>query len=320
MTCVSIFDILVYFLYCFKRFEETRVQLLFDKGVIGKIFRFVIWSSYGSFASVGFTQGLNIILNMFFGPSVNAARGVAVQVQNAVTNFTTNFQLAINPQIISTTTQKRFEDTQKLVIASSKYSFFLLCILGFPIIAETPFILTLWLKDIPNYSVSFCRIVLLISILGSLANPLRIVNQAEGNIKKFQLYECSLLLSIMPAAWCILEIWQIPILVFVVHLVIDILAQFIRLYIVLPKIRMSFSYYNNQVIKKIIPVIFIPLIFVLITNLIKREECFGIFLLMVLSVEILTLCVIFIFGLTNQEKANVKLFISTNICKIVKRK
>lgn len=298
---VQTVDILIYNVYCLRNFPETRIRFQYDKSLIKEIFGFISWASYGSFVSVGFTQGLNIILNLFFGPAVNAARGVAVQVQNAVVNFTTNFQMAINPQLIKSTAQHNFIDAQELLKASSKYSFFLLCLLGLPLIVETPFILGLWLKDVPNYSVPFCRIILITSIWGSIANPLRIVNQAEGNIKKFQLCECTLLFFIVPLSYFILKFWQIPILVFVVHLVIEIIAQFVRILLVIPKIGMTFYSYMRQIYLPLIPIFTIPLVISFCIRMIIHTSEVGSFFIVTLGVEIMLLSCIFVFGLKRNE-------------------
>lgn len=295
-------DILIYYIYCINKFPEAKVRFNFNKSVIKEIFSFVIWASYGSFVSVGFTQGLNILLNIFFGPAVNTARGIAVQVQNAVVNFTTNFQTAINPQLMKSTAQFNYIDSQRLLVASSKYSFFLLCMLGIPLIIETPYILSLWLKEVPKHCVDFCRIIIIISIWGSLANPLRIVNQAEGNIKKFQLFECSLLLLIIPLSYIALKIWENPILVFVVHLIIEIVAQFIRIFIVIPKINMNFSLYVHQVYLRIIPVFFFPVIISMGIHYYVKNSDFFSFLFTTSICEMSLLVLIYIIGLTYKEK------------------
>ena len=314
---VQIIDIMIYIIYCIKVFPESKIQFILDKVIFKKIFSFITWSSYGSFATAGFTQGLNIILNLFFGPTVNAARGIAVQVQHAMLGFTNNFQTAINPQLMKSTAQQNFSEAQKLFVASSKYSFFLLCALGLPIIIETPFVLSIWLENVPDYTVSFCRIILVISIWGSLANPLRIVNQAEGNIKKFQLYECTLLLLIMPISYMALKMWQIPILVFVVHLLIELTAQFVRITIVVPKIKMTFKEYVSKVYLKAIPAFFIPVsIAIFVAAICKFNNNVIQFIFISILIESILLIVIFCFGLTLSEKK----FVKSRIMEVVKKR
>ena len=310
MLLVHIINIVVYVIYCRRNFSETNTHIGYDKVILKEMFQFISWASYGSFVSVGFTQGLNIILNLFFGPVVNAARGIAVQVQGAVDQFTTNFQTAINPQLIKSTATRDFESAQKLLIASSKYSFFLLSILGIPIIIEAPFILGLWLKDVPDYSISFCRIILTISIFGSLANALRIVNQAEGNIKKFQLCECTLLLLIMPLSYFVLKIWQVPILVFVVHLSIEMIAQIIRVFLVVPKIKMTFNTYVRKVYVPILPIFFISIIVAYGIHVALPDKSFITFCVTLVVSELLLLTGIYYWGMDKSERKNMVGYVS----------
>ena len=145
LLIIQLIDRAVYGYYSHRNFEETRTRIRPDKELLKKMFGFILWSSYGSFVSIGYTQGLNILLNMFFGPAVNAARAVSVQVQNAVISFTNNFQTAINPQLMQSVAKEDYRRSRQLLIASSKLSFFLLCIIGIPIIILAPTILELWL-------------------------------------------------------------------------------------------------------------------------------------------------------------------------------
>ena len=311
---IQLIDRIFYGSYCRRKFKETHFSFCFNKSELKEIFQFISWSAYGSFASAGFTQGLNILLNLFFGPTVNAARGISVQVQNAVVSFTTNFQTAINPQIIKSVAQGNISDTCHLMISSSKYSFYLLCILGLPIIAETHYILSLWLENVPDYSVQFVKIMLVISIWSSLANPLRIVNQAEGNIKKFQLYECSVLLLIVPLSYFGLKMWKFPELVFFVQLIIELLVQVIRLKLVLPKIHMSLSKYAKEIYLRIIPVFLFPFVSIFLFQGI--EESFLRLCLSFICMEILMFTLIYYWGMTTNERS----FVTNNIIDTLKKK
>lgn len=315
MLIIHIINMLVYVLYCRIKIPEVKSGLCYNKCMIKEMFGFISWASYGSFVSVGFNQGLNIILNLFFGPTVNAARGIAVQVQGAVDQFTMNFQTAINPQLMKSTAVRDYNSAQILLIASSKYSFFLLSILGIPIIVEAPFILGIWLKDIPPYTVGFCRIILFISIFGSLANALRIVNQAEGNIKKFQLSECTLLLMIMPLSYIVLKIWQVPILVYFVHLIIEILSQFVRIVVVIPKIEMSLIKYMKKIYIPIILIFFITLSVAYGLHISLPENPLYRFFSVVIVTEILLFWEIYNWGLDKTEKN----YILNYAMKLIKR-
>ena len=180
--------------------------------------------------------------------------------------FTSNFQTAISPQLMMNTSQKEFGSAKKLFVSGSKLSFILLCMLGIPVMAETHYILNLWLGEVPDYSIVFCQIMIVISIWSCLDNPIRVVNQAEGNIRKFQLYECTLLLLIVPISYLALKLYLLPTIVFYVHLVVELFAQIVRLRIVLPKINMNFKEYIQGVYLRIAPVFFLPILSYYIIN------------------------------------------------------
>lgn len=302
----------VYSIYCSRNFPETKVGFLWDKAYLTKMFKFITWASYGSFVSIGFTQGLNILLNIFFGPAVNTARAISVQVQNAIVLFTTNFQAAINPQLIKNVAIGDNLSAQKLLLASSNFSFFLLCLLGIPLIIIAPTVLNLWLKEVPEYTVVFVRLMLVISIWSSIANPLRIVNQAEGNIKKFQIYEGTVLLFIVPVSFCVLKLEKLPELVFVVHLFVELLASYIRIKIVLPKIGMRVCDYCKCVYLPLTIVFVLSVLFGSFLSLFLGDSFFSI----VLLISLLSLFLIFLvyeIGLNQNERKKIVEFIKTKI-------
>lgn len=311
LLLIQLVNRFIYSIYCNLNFPETKTKLKLDKPILIKMFQFISWASYGSFVSMGFTQGLNILLNIFFGPTVNAARAISVQVQNAVVLFTTNFQTAVNPQLIKNVATRDFYTVQKLLLLSSKFSFFLLCILGIPIIIITPFILELWLKDVPVNTVTFVRLMLVISIWSSIANPLRVINQAEGNIKKFQICEGTMLLLIVPISYCVMKLAPKPEYVFIIHLIIELLANYIRICIVLPKIAMKVAYY----IKKI----YVPLAIIFTSSLLlgfilkefMNNNICGMILL-IIAIEIYLVFMIYIVGLESTER--------NALIKLIKRK
>ncbi|MFR9653708.1 MAG: lipopolysaccharide biosynthesis protein [Rikenellaceae bacterium] len=301
ILCIQLLDRLIYGVYCYRNFEESHFNLSADKAILTEMFKFLTWSSYGSFVSVGFTQGLNIILNMFYGPAVNAARGLSVQVQTTVVSFATNFQTAINPQIIKSVANADIDYAQQLLFACSKYSFFLLSIFALPIIVEAEFILKLWLGEVPNHTVTFIQLMLIISTWGTLANPLRVINQAEGNIKRFQLYECTLLLLIMPMSYLVSKWFLIPELVFVVHLIIEFITQLVRVAIVAPKVRLSYKTYIKSIYLKLIPVFVIPLLCALFIKSYLATTFIN-FVAVVAFVEIIVLLMIYFVGINSGER------------------
>lgn len=265
---IQLVDQSIYWFYCRRHFEESRFRFIWDKPLFREIFVFAGWTMNGNLAVVGYTQGLNILLNLFFGPAVNAARGIAVQVQGVILRFCDNFQTALNPQLTKSYAQGELSYMHQLLVTSSKYSFFLLIFLSMPVMFQTEQILNWWLGIVPPYTVIFLRLVLLTSMLSALADPVIVSVHATGRLKKFQLIEGTMLLSIVPIAYLLLKFAHVPPeSVFVVHLIVEIFTQFARVRIVLPMIGMKRSVYVKKVIYPILKVSLISIIVPLLVYL-----------------------------------------------------
>lgn len=239
---------LIYTTYCHKHFEESKARMRYDKDLFKEVFSFAGWNLCGNLAAALFTQGVNVLLNMFFGPVVNAARGIAVTVQSTVQQFATNFQAAINPQITKTYASGEYEAMHTLICRSSKFTFILLSALSLPIIMETEFILSLWLGQVPDYTVSFIRVMLCICIVDATANPFMTAAAATGNVRFYQLVVGGILLLIVPVSYVALRLWCAPISVFIVHLAIVLITFIVRLFIVRSMIHISLAPYCRKVI------------------------------------------------------------------------
>lgn len=256
LFCIQLFDRVIFGVYCTRHFEETRTKCSFSKELFSEIFGFAFWTMNGNLAVIGYTQGLNILLNIFFGPVVNAARGVAVQVQGVVMNFCRNFQMALNPQLTKSYAQEDLVTMQRLLKLSSKFSFYLLFLLSLPLIFEAPLVLKWWLGIVPEHTVNFLRLILCSSMLVSLSNPLIISVHATGNIKKFQLIEGTMLLCIVPIAYILLKYFKIaPEYVFCVHIIVEACTQYVRMRIVLPMISMRIAVYIRSILIPILKVL-----------------------------------------------------------------
>lgn len=288
--CIQIFDRIVYSVYCRKHFKETRSKPCFDKQQFKEIFAFAGWTLNGNLAVMGLTQGINMLLNMFFGPIVNAARGISVQVQSTVQSFCTNFQMALNPQLTKSYAIKDLTNMHQLLKASSKISYFLIFFISLPIMLKTPLILRWWLGIVPEHTVNFLRLILWPSIFYTLSNPLVVSIHATGNIKRFQLIEGSILLCIVPISYLLLKFFHIPPeLVFIVQIIIELCALYARLRIVLPMISMQISDYIINVIYPITKVTLIAPIIPIIINCYMKENILSFFIVCIASI-----CCVFI--------------------------
>lgn len=304
ILCIQFFDFLVYIAYCSRKFEETQsLHLKINKSLFKEIFYYTGWTMNGNLAVFGYTQGLNILLNIFFNPAVNAARGIAVQVQNIINNFSVNFQTAVNPQLTKSYAQEDYARMHQLLVMSSKYSVFLMCFICLPLSLEIDLVLKWWLGSYPEHTRMFLRLILFTSILFCLANPLITSVHATGRIKRFQLIEGSMLLMIVPLSYLLLRFFHVPPeSVFVVHIVVELCTQYARIRIVLPMIHMDRKTYTRDVIRPIVKVaLTAPVIPLLLYSYLPQNTFtfLGIGSACVLSV---TSCTYF-FGCTEKERS-----------------
>ncbi|GHT70422.1 hypothetical protein AGMMS50239_38780 [Bacteroidia bacterium] len=198
---VSISIAIIYGLYCLKHFEESKYKFGWDKKTICPMLSFSGWDLYGNMSTIARTQGVNMLLNMFFGPVLNAANGVAVQVQGAIMSFAGNIITAVRPQIVKSYAAGDYQYTIKLIFTAAKYIYLLLLVLSLPLILEMDFVLNLWLKNVPNYAVSFCRLTLIFNFFATLSLVIVCVIHATGKIKLVSLINGTIYLSVIPVSY-----------------------------------------------------------------------------------------------------------------------
>lgn len=201
LAAIAVSIRLIYGQYCRRNFPLCRCDLTWDRKRAGSMVSFLGWNLIGALAGVGKEQGINVVLNIFFGSAVNAARGVAYQAMNAISSFASNFQVAMNPQIIKSYAAGEKDDMFKLVFRGSKFSYLLLLTLSLPVALEAPFILDLWLKEVPEHTVIFLRIVLLTTLIDSLSTPLITAMHASGKVRDYQIVVGGLSLLTLPVAY-----------------------------------------------------------------------------------------------------------------------
>lgn len=228
---ISVIVRIFYGFYCAREFPEIQGASKIDKNLFKEIFAFASWNFIGSTAGILRDQGLNIVLNLFFGPIVNAARGIAMQVSAAATTFANNFMIALNPQITKSYASADIADSIKLAFTGSRLGYFLMYIIALPIIIETPFILKLWLGNVPEYSVIFVRLILINSLIDVLSNTLMTLMLATGNIRNYQLVVGGCNLLILPIAYFVLFIGYDAASALWVSIVISCVALILRLYL-----------------------------------------------------------------------------------------
>lgn len=305
VASVQLFIRVLYTRYCDRHYPETKLINCFDKGLVKEIGEFAGWNIWGSLAATLFGTGLNLLLNMFFGPVVNAARAVAVQVESAIGMFSSNFLMAVNPQITKQYAQNNLQEMHRLLFRASKFSFFLLLILSLPVFLETETLLTIWLKIVPDYTVPFLRILLCIVIIDATARPLMTAAAATGDVKKYQSTLGGILLSIVPIAYIVLKFGGNPISVYIVHISVCIIAFIARLLIVRPMIHLSLREYFVDVIIPCFVVVIASVVLSVFFKALLPKGLFFSFIVCLLSVIIASIFTFFL-GCTAGERTFLK--------------
>jgi len=312
---VLILDCLIYIVYCHRHFEEARHITIQKTGLVKQMTSFAVWSLVGNLSYVCYTQGLNLLLNVFFGPAVNAARGVAVQVEGVINGFVTNFQTAINPQITKSYAADETGRVRELLFLSSRFSFYLLLILSLPVFIEAPAILRLWLVEVPDHTVNFIRLLILIMMAQSLHNPVSMIKSATGRIQTYQLVIGGILLSIVPISYFVLKMGAQSEIVFIVHLTVQLVAQTIAVLMTKNDIGLSFRLYLKDVILKVLFVTLLASIIPLALYLYIPDSLLNMVIVLVISLMSVISSVLFI-GMNKQER----LFVLEKVSKIIRKK
>ena len=258
LFAIQLMNRVIYTVYCHRHFPESKFARIVDVAQIKEMFKFAFWNLFGNMAAIACTPFLNIFLNMFFGPVVNAARGIAVSVQGVVNGFISNFQLAVVPQITKSYAAGQLRRMQKLIITSSKFSYFLFLFIALPLFLEAKMVLSLWLGEVPDHTVSFLRITMLIMLITSWIQPLHTANLATGKIRKFQTWRGIVMLLMLPISYLALKMGAVPEVVFIVQLLVTFAAQIVMLLIIRPLINLSLREYVGEVFLRTGFVSFIP--------------------------------------------------------------
>lgn len=253
MTCASCLVTLIYYLFCKRHFMECRYRLYWNKFLFRQLFSYFSWNLFGSSAALVKGEGLNILLNMFFNPVVNGARGIACTINNVLMQFFNNFYTAVRPQIVKYYAQGDKESMLDLVFKSTKYSFFLCLIVSLPVLIEAPYLIHLWLGQTPEYTIIFTRLIVIISIVDALAAPIMTAAHATGKIKLYQFVVGMISILNIPISYCVLKyVSTNPVTVYVVSLALAVVAFVVRLWIVKRLVNFSIRQYLRIVVLKIL--------------------------------------------------------------------
>lgn len=249
LLCVAVINTSLYRFYCKKKYEECHFCLLWDGKLFKEIFTYTGWNTFGAAVGTFKFQLVNILLNQYFSPVLIAARGIANQVNSAVSSFAMNFSNAVRPQIIKLYAAEQKREMLDFMFKTSRYTFYLMFLLAAPLFFEMKTILGLWLKVIPEYTVLFTQLLLIDVIIDSISYSLGVGVQATGNIKWYQIIVGGLLLLNLPTSWIFLSFGFSPSIVFIIGIIITIIAFLCRLFFL--KQLFSFSLRESFVIQNL---------------------------------------------------------------------
>lgn len=291
----------IYGSYSKKHFVEARFKWEWHKDLFKQMLSFAGWNLIGVTSTLIRTQGINIVLNLFFGTLVNAAMGIANQVKTAVDQFTNNFLMALNPQITKSYAAGDHEYLFKLVFNGSKYAFYLVFFLTLPLLTETEYVLKLWLKTVPEYTVAFVRLVLVTAIIESLSKTLIQTMFATGNIRRYQIIVGSVTILNLPLSIVFLYWGFGPQITMTIGIFIALFALQVRLQMLRTMVGLPVMKYYKDVILLVITVSVVAAIIPLITSWYMRPDFLRFILNTVLCI-ISVLCSVYFIGLSRNER------------------
>lgn len=288
-------------IYCRRHFSEVRGRLRIHKDKLKEMGQFAVWALIGCTAGAFAGQGLNVLLGMFFTPVVNAARGIAVQVQSAVTTFGSNINTAMTPQITQSYASGDYDFFFNILYRGSKYVFFMMALIAIPIMIRTDYILVLWLKDVPEYTVTFLRWIICGTLIESISFPLMRASDASGKIRIYHSVVGGILLLILPISYVALKLVNNPTIVFVVYVSVQTLAWFARLVILRRTIGLSIRKYIREVMLRVVSIFALSLAACsFLTSAFPQN--FGGLICVVLVTTTLTCALAYTIGLDRSER------------------
>ena len=302
MFAVAVFVRFIYTIICNRKFKECRsVKINLDKELFKGLFSFAGWNVFGAMALFCRGQGVNILFNLFGGPVVNAAYGIANQVNSAVGSFVNNFTTALNPSIIKSYAAAEKQYMMSLVYQGARFSYFLVLFFAMPLILEARAVTFLWLGQTPDYSVIFIQLILVYSLIESLSKTIMAGVHASGKIRTYQIVIGLFQVIILPVAYILLWRGYSPIAVLVAMVVIDIVAVFARMFMAKHIFNLSIRAYLYEVVQKALVVTIVALIVPLLIRVYMDDTIVRFIVVSLTSLGSIALAVLYV-GCTKNER------------------
>lgn len=311
MALVAMFITSIYYFYCRKYFKESRFHFCWNKKEVVELMSFSGWHFLGTMSVVVRGQGINLLINLFFNPAINAARAIAFQIDAAVGQLSNNFFVAVKPQIYKLYSKGELAQLHKLVFRSTIMCFFLVSLLVFPVIANTSFILHIWLKNVPDYCVIFTQLVLVNSLIDSTSGPTIAPALATGRIKKYQLIVSLLIILNLPVSYLVLKLGGEPEITVIVSIILSVITAISRAVLLKNMIELPVKEY----FKLFSRLVFVSIVsfFVLQYVFINMADSWFKLLLIIFGSTFLLLLLYYFLVINKAERTYILQFIKTKI-------
>lgn len=291
------------------KFNEAHYHFFWSKPIFIEITKYVSYATVGNIATVVVTQGQSILLNIFYGPALNAVRGLSIQVTSAVMNFIQNVYTAVTPQITKSYAKKDWDYFQNLIIQSSLLSYYILLLISIPLLLEIDIVLNLWLTEVPEYTNTFIRLILINSVLANLTMPSQIALYSTGNIAKFNIYTG---ITNMLGVVITYIIWKYiktePFFIIYTQIFFTLIVQIINIYLQKIQLGISYKLYLQKVIKPVVIVSFTSALLPTLAYLNIDKNIKNFFLIVGFSI-ITTMVSIYALGIDNETKKIIQSYI-----------
>jgi len=294
---VSFFVTFIYKSYCNKHFPISKFKYQWNKNIFNELFQFSFYSLLGNLANMSTKALVNLVLNSFCGVVVNASAGVSSQVSRGVYSLIANFQVAFNPILVKTYAKNNFIELKNLIYKVSKLSYYLMFCICLPVLIYTEDIFDLWLKEIPFYTIEFCRLTILTLLIDTLAEPLWKTVQASGRIKTYQIVVSLIIFSNLPLCYIIMRLGGSPVLVFVIKLIVNFCAYLYRFYYANSLVHFTLLNYIRNIIS---PVLVVSSISILLSICIFKLNLN--FIVSSILIVFMSVIVVYLIGTTQSEK------------------
>lgn len=310
---IALIDQLIYWLYARRHFLEAKFIIVRDKALYKEMFSFASMNFIGAFASILANQGIDIVLNLFFGVAINAARGISNQILNAVVRFVNDFMTALNPQITKEYASGNCKKSRILCLRGSKFAFFLMMFFAVPLIFRIPYILDIWLGNYPDYTIIFVRCAFILSMMTLLSNPLITEILATGNLTTTTFWIGGIRLLTLPIAYIVFRFGGGPEYGYITLIGIEIISLFVRLRIL--EIITKMSFIREFLINVLLRIAIVALVVILVNYILSAtfpNNFIGLVIYGLISC-ITSIGTIMIVGLSDLERTSIVEFVKIKL-------